>query len=237
MHLHLLPTLLFLAQLTQGIPTVEDPLEVGSLQARGFGGAGARVGRALAGFGELIGAVAKRDRETRGVNEKRTTNRRAAKPVATTAVVSRRPAKTTSTVAASATTTSKTQPLATTATRTSSSNAAMTTTRAASCAPTYVAAIMISGTGTLPKPSSFVKKSSGQGLTLDGSNFRIVGPSASLLLTVKIAHRADLDIYWLCSDENTAPMFGPVDKGRIREALAIAVAMGGNTVRLHLPRT
>ena len=53
---------------------------------------------------------------------------------------------------------------------------------------------------------------------LDGSNFRIVGPN----------------IYWLCADENIAGVAKgtPTDKGRVREALAIAVAMGANTVRL-----
>ncbi len=86
------------------------------------------------------------------------------------------------------------------------------------CAPKYTAgATTISGTGTLPKPTSFVKRS-GEALTLDGTNFRIVGPN----------------IYWLCSDENIAGVAKgtPTDKGRIREALAIAVAMGANTVRL-----
>ncbi|GJN94537.1 hypothetical protein Rhopal_007620-T1 [Rhodotorula paludigena] len=41
------------------------------------------------------------------------------------------------------------------------------------------------------------------------------------------------DIYWLCQDENVSPFGYYTDKGRVREALAIAVAMGANTVRLH----
>lgn len=92
---------------------------------------------------------------------------------------------------------------------------------------------MITGTGTLPKPTSFVSRN-GQGLYLDGSPYRIVGPN----------------IYWLCNDENVFSLNAPTDKGvspnppsdedvlkrslsqRVREALAIAVAMGGNTLRL-----
>ncbi|SCV74634.1 BQ2448_7663 [Microbotryum intermedium] len=75
----------------------------------------------------------------------------------------------------------------------------------------------ISGTGTLPRPTTWVKRS-GQQLTLNGKNFRMVGPN----------------IYWLCNDENIpgVPKGYPTDKGRIREALAIAVAMGANSVRL-----
>ncbi|GAA6005823.1 uncharacterized protein JCM10292_004650 [Rhodotorula paludigena] len=73
-------------------------------------------------------------------------------------------------------------------------------------------------TSTLPKPTTFVKRAAGsQQLTLNGANYRIAGPN----------------IYWLCQDENVSPFGYYTDKGRVREALAIAVAMGANTVRLH----
>ncbi|SCV72577.1 BQ2448_4114 [Microbotryum intermedium] len=59
----------------------------------------------------------------------------------------------------------------------------------------------------------------GTGLTLDGEPFRPVGPN----------------IYWLCNDENLSclPKGYYTDKSRIREALAAAVAMGANTIRLN----
>lgn len=61
-----------------------------------------------------------------------------------------------------------------------------------------------------------MKKTFGsQGLTLDGKVFRIVGPN----------------MYWLCQDENVLPVGYYTDKRRVREALAIAVAMGANTIR------
>lgn len=41
-----------------------------------------------------------------------------------------------------------------------------------------------------------------------------------------------MNIYWICQDENVVPVGGATDKGRIREALAIAVAMGSNTIRI-----
>lgn len=86
------------------------------------------------------------------------------------------------------------------------------------CAPSYTAPNMITGTGTLPKPSTFVKKRFGDRfLNLDGAPFTIVGPN----------------IYWICQDENYGPVGSYTDKGRVREALAIAVAMGANTIRLH----
>lgn len=48
------------------------------------------------------------------------------------------------------------------------------------CAPSYTAPNMITGTGTLPKPSTFVKKRFGDRfLNLDGAPFTIVGPSTS----------------------------------------------------------
>ncbi|GAA5915850.1 hypothetical protein JCM6882_006821 [Rhodosporidiobolus microsporus] len=92
-----------------------------------------------------------------------------------------------------------------------------TTTTKPACAAKYTgAAVTIQGTGTLPKPTAFVKRS-GQQLVLSGKNYRIVGPN----------------IYWLCSDENASPAGAPPDKGRVREAMAIAVAMGANTIRIH----
>lgn len=84
------------------------------------------------------------------------------------------------------------------------------------CAPTYTADQTITGTGTLPKPSTFVRKDpNSQVLQLDGTPFTIVGPN----------------IYWLCQDENVSPPYTVTNKGRVREALAMAVAMGANTVR------
>ncbi|KAL8279268.1 hypothetical protein RQP46_008305 [Phenoliferia psychrophenolica] len=54
--------------------------------------------------------------------------------------------------------------------------------------------------------------------TLNGAVFRIVGPN----------------IYWLCQDEVLLlPVGNFTDKGRVREGLAIAVAMGATTIRLH----
>ncbi|GAA5870676.1 hypothetical protein JCM8547_005027 [Rhodosporidiobolus lusitaniae] len=105
-------------------------------------------------------------------------------------------------------------------TRTFSFSSSRTTTigvSSSSCATRYTgAATTISGTGTLPKPTAFVTRS-GQQLKLGGKYYRIVGPN----------------IYWLCSDENAAPWAAPPDKGRVREAMAIAVAMGSNTIRIH----
>ncbi|SCZ94055.1 BZ3500_MvSof-1268-A1-R1_Chr6-1g08391 [Microbotryum saponariae] len=85
------------------------------------------------------------------------------------------------------------------------------------CAPVYSGSrTTIKGTGTLPKPTTFVQRS-GQALKVNGGNFRIVGTN----------------IYWLCNDENVGlPKGLPTDKGRVREALAAAVAFGANTVRL-----
>ncbi|GAA5906944.1 hypothetical protein JCM8208_003719 [Rhodotorula glutinis] len=94
---------------------------------------------------------------------------------------------------------------------------AATTSLASTCAPPYVAPTMIRGTGTLPKPTSFVRHAvfRDEFLTLDGQPFVVVGPN----------------IYWLCQDENYGPVGSYTDKARIREALAIAVAMGANTIR------
>lgn len=64
------------------------------------------------------------------------------------------------------------------------------------CAPTYTdSSVTISGTGTLPKPSTFVVRD-GTRLLLDGQPFSAVGPNA----------------YWLCQDENLEPV-GFTDKG------------------------
>ncbi|GAA6019404.1 hypothetical protein JCM11491_004817 [Sporobolomyces phaffii] len=68
----------------------------------------------------------------------------------------------------------------------------------------------------LPRPSTFVKRTNSK-LTLDGEPYRIVGPN----------------IYWLGLDENVYPSPSYPDKGRIREAMAATVAMGGNTIRSH----
>ncbi|GAA5870684.1 hypothetical protein JCM8547_005029 [Rhodosporidiobolus lusitaniae] len=106
------------------------------------------------------------------------------------------------------------------ATPTTRALVAATTSTATTCAGAYVAPTTIFGTGTLPKPSTFVRKQQARSdqLVLDGAPFRIVGPN----------------IYWLCQDENVGwPKGQYTDKGRIREALAIAVAMGANTIRAH----
>ncbi|BGP38816.1 hypothetical protein JCM10449v2_002754 [Rhodotorula kratochvilovae] len=68
----------------------------------------------------------------------------------------------------------------------------------------------------LPRPSTFVKRS-GNKLVLDGETYRIVGPN----------------IYWLGLDENVNGAVSYPSHGRIREAMAITVALGGNTIRAH----
>ncbi|KAK4050851.1 hypothetical protein OIV83_003273 [Microbotryomycetes sp. JL201] len=97
--------------------------------------------------------------------------------------------------------------------------AATTTTKTTPvvCAPTYRAPTMISGTGTLPKPTSFVKRMpTGWGLGLDGKSFRIAG----------------YNIYWLCNHEDELPKGQNPSKQRVREAMAMAVAAGANTIRV-----
>ncbi|SCV72576.1 BQ2448_4113 [Microbotryum intermedium] len=79
--------------------------------------------------------------------------------------------------------------------------------------------IVIRGRGTLPQSSSYLTLNEDRtGLLLDNKPFRPVGTN----------------IYWLCNDENIAgrPEGYPSDKARVREALAAAVAMGANTVRI-----
>ncbi|GAA5828292.1 hypothetical protein JCM11251_006183 [Rhodosporidiobolus azoricus] len=68
----------------------------------------------------------------------------------------------------------------------------------------------------MPKPSTFIVRS-GNKLYLDGDEFRIVGPN----------------IYWLGLDENVNWQVTYPGKTRIREAMAMTVAMGGNTIRAH----
>ena len=41
------------------------------------------------------------------------------------------------------------------------------------------------------------------------------------------------DIYWLGLDENVNWQVSYPDKGRVREAMAQAVALGANTIRAH----
>ncbi|GAA5834472.1 hypothetical protein JCM11251_007017 [Rhodosporidiobolus azoricus] len=105
------------------------------------------------------------------------------------------------------------------ATPTSRALVAATTSSATTCAPPYFAPTTIAGTGTLPKPTGFVRKRAnrGQELVGDGNQrYVIVGPN----------------MYWLCQDENYGPVGSYTDKARVREALAIAVAMGANTIRV-----
>ncbi|GAA98564.1 glycoside hydrolase family 5 protein [Mixia osmundae IAM 14324] len=85
----------------------------------------------------------------------------------------------------------------------------------AACAPKYTGnSITITGTGTLPKPTAFVTRS-GQTLQLSGKTYRMAGPN----------------IYWLGLDENVQPNPSYPSTARVREAMAIAVAMGANTIR------
>ncbi|GAA5940708.1 hypothetical protein JCM10213_004294 [Rhodosporidiobolus nylandii] len=72
------------------------------------------------------------------------------------------------------------------------------------------------GAAFMPKPSTFVTRSKNK-LYLDGSEFRITGPN----------------IYWLGLDENVNSQVSYPGKTRIREAMAMTVAMGGNTIRSH----
>ncbi|KAK4701131.1 mannan endo-1,4-beta-mannosidase, partial [Phenoliferia sp. Uapishka_3] len=101
------------------------------------------------------------------------------------------------------------------------------------CAQRMTGATTISGTGTLPKPTSFVK-TSGQTLSLDGKPFKIVGTSEKTLCPSCVLYSPFADLLMLCNDENVSvsPNNYYTDKGRIREALAIAVAMGANTIRV-----
>ncbi|GAA5820735.1 hypothetical protein JCM10212_006727 [Sporobolomyces blumeae] len=113
-------------------------------------------------------------------------------------------------------------PLSSTTTTAAPSPYSSTSTRAlaaTTCASAYTGgAFTITGTGTLPSPTAFVKKAiRSQQLTLNNAPYRIVGPN----------------IYWLCQDENYGPVGSYTDKARIREALAAAVAMGANTIRAH----
>ncbi|GAA5834477.1 hypothetical protein JCM11251_007018 [Rhodosporidiobolus azoricus] len=136
----------------------------------------------------------------------RTTTRKTTTTVKTTTK------KTTTTTRKLAATTAKTTVKVTTTTK-----AATTAAPTPTCAAPYTgAATTVKGTGALPRPTAFVKRS-GQQLVLGGKSYRIAGPN----------------IYWLCSDENASPAGAPPDKGRVREAMAIAVAMGANTIRVH----
>lgn len=58
-----------------------------------------------------------------------------------------------------------------------------------SCASSYNGGVTISGTGLLPKPTTFVRRAlRGPGLIADGQPFRLVGPSASLPLPSSLRH-------------------------------------------------
>ncbi|GAA5919240.1 hypothetical protein JCM6882_001106 [Rhodosporidiobolus microsporus] len=141
----------------------------------------------------------------------------------TTSSVSSAPSTTSSpTPSSSSTAASTSLSSLTTATISASSSPSTTSTGASSPSssgpPSSTPALTITGTGTLPKPTSFVqRRHHGQHLHLEGENYRIVGPN----------------IYWLCSDENDDPWAAPPAKSRVREALAMAVAMGANTIRAH----
>ena len=143
-------------------------------------------------------------------------------------------------------------------TKTSSASATKTSTvaltlpapPASTCQPQYTntagGAVYGPGLGSfnfLPRPSTFVKRS-GNKLTLDGDTYRIVGPSASPLSLRLVLPRpparprpdarlSHADIYWLGLDENVNWQVSYPSKQRVREAMAITVAMGGNTIRSH----
>lgn len=147
-----------------------------------------------------------------------------------------------------ATLTSSLSPAPTNATLTRALAAAATTSTL--CAAKWLAPTMISGTGTLPKPTSFVKRQpTGLGLGLEGASWKIVGtsecclrrgswPELTAALGLLLLLPLSTDIYWICNNEDTLPKAQLTSKTRIREALAIAVAMGANTVsRLLLRRT
>ncbi|GAA6037504.1 hypothetical protein JCM8097_008222 [Rhodosporidiobolus ruineniae] len=134
-------------------------------------------------------------------------------------LASQTPSSTSSTAAAGATTTPAPSGAYDPANQPSRALVAATTSSATTCAPAYVAPTVISGTGTLPKPTSFVRKQAARSSQLVGDGnlpYRIVGPN----------------MYWLCQDENYGPIGSYTDKGRVREAMAIAVAMGANTIRV-----
>lgn len=87
----------------------------------------------------------------------------------------------------------------------------------ATCAPVYTSTITINGPGsnTLPRVTTWVTRSNDL-LRLGSKTYRAVGPN----------------IYWLGLDENLPR--GTVaypSRQRIREAIAIAAAMGANTIR------
>ncbi|GAA5938373.1 uncharacterized protein JCM15063_000718 [Sporobolomyces koalae] len=132
-------------------------------------------------------------------------------------------ASATTTTAESASSSASSSVTASAATTSSQAPLSLPTPPSSSCAPMYSntdgGAVYGPGLGDfdyLPRPSTFVKRSGSQ-LTLDGKPYRIVGPN----------------IYWLGLDENVSPSPSYPDKGRIREAMAATVAMGGNTVRSH----
>ncbi|GAA6027900.1 hypothetical protein JCM8097_001772 [Rhodosporidiobolus ruineniae] len=68
----------------------------------------------------------------------------------------------------------------------------------------------------MPRPSTFIVRSKNK-LYLDGNEFRIAGPN----------------IYWLGLDENVNYAVSYPSHSRIREAMAMTVALGGNTIRAH----
>jgi hypothetical protein len=58
--------------------------------------------------------------------------------------------------------------------------------------------------------------------------------SLSFLSALRITHTlSQTDIYWLGLDENVNWAVSYPGKNRIREAMAMTVAMGGNTIRAH----
>lgn len=144
----------------------------------------------------------------------------------------------------------------TTTTPTKTSEAASTTSKAAATPPvlylppppsgncvgqykdTSSGAVYGPGLGDFPmspRPSSFVTRS-GSSLYLDGKPFRIAGPSESLHRCIwihRLIERPLADIYWLGLDENVVPNPSYPSHGRVREAMAITVAMGANTIRSH----
>ncbi|TNY24545.1 glycoside hydrolase superfamily [Rhodotorula diobovata] len=144
-----------------------------------------------------------------------TTSKPASTASAASSTITSRPSSSSNTKASSTRTASST--------KTSTVALTLPAPPASTCQPQYTntagGAVYGPGLGDfnfLPRPSTFVKRS-GNKLTLDGETYRIVGPN----------------IYWLGLDENVNWKVTYPSKQRVREAMAITVAMGGNTIRSH----
>lgn len=70
-------------------------------------------------------------------------------------------------------------------------------------------------------------------MVLSSASPVLVRPLFFLLLNLCTDPRLPVDIYWLGLDENVNNAVSYPGKSRIREAMAMTVAMGGNTIRSH----